>query len=411
MKNKKLTSFATNSIFTMIGLVAMNGISQLVVFPFLRNQYGIEQYGRILSLIGVINIVAVTVGASLNNARLIACSKGKGYDNKPYFILLVLASIVSFAICLISYKLIFASDVEIHNVLLCWLLMCLTIAKYYSEVEYRINLNYRGLLLYYIVISAGYVMGLLLTKLTSSWTFTLLCGELAGFILVCTNGNIYKINKLKKRESFTAVCKSVCPLVLAQLLLNLVFNSDRFLLITFCDSKSVAIYYIASAVGKMVSFATSSFNSVIIGFLVKKKDNISFNKFKNFSVIITMMAVLSTGACYIGSIVYTKLFYAADYDIAHPFFLWSNAAQVFYFASGLFTTVLLRYSSEKSQLKINISYVIMFCIITIPAVYIHKIWGYVFGLLFSNIFRYILAMTVCALKLKKLERCYNNEQY
>jgi hypothetical protein len=42
-------------------------------------------------------------------------------------------------------------------------ILCLMIAmtlRYFSDVEYRLNVNYRGLMVYYFVITAGYIAGL-----------------------------------------------------------------------------------------------------------------------------------------------------------------------------------------------------------------------------------------------------------
>ena len=43
--NKRLGSFAMDSVWTMIGLVVMNGIAQLVIYPFIRNMFGVDGYG------------------------------------------------------------------------------------------------------------------------------------------------------------------------------------------------------------------------------------------------------------------------------------------------------------------------------------------------------------------------------
>lgn len=102
LNNRRLGGFAMDSVWTMIGLVAMNGIAQLVIYPFIRNMFGADGYGRILSMLGVINIVAVSIGTALNNSRLVAKSQGQGKDNRPYicFLLIVAAfsAVLSFIV-------------------------------------------------------------------------------------------------------------------------------------------------------------------------------------------------------------------------------------------------------------------------------------------------------------------------
>lgn len=408
MKKLKRGNIALDSLWTMIGLVSMNGIAQFVVYPFLRNIYGADVYGRILSMLGIVNIVAVSIGTSLNNARLVAKSKGKGVNNKPYLLFLLLVLPVAFLLSL-GVFVVMKEPVELLPLLLYWLLMCLTILKFYSEVEYRLNTNYVGLLFYYLAISAGYLLGILFVKITGQWTLGLLTGELFGFIFVLLRGSLYRKSQEDKEENLSYLWKSVRYLIVAQLLLNVVFNSDRIILMAFCDSLSVTIFYIASAVGKMISFVTSSFNSVIIGYLSKKKDALSTKQFWGIFSLVSLAVVLATGACYIGSIIYTKWLYPSDYASTKPFFLLANMAQIFYFSSGIFTTILLRYEKEKMQTTINVIYTIVFCAVTIPMTFWFGIWGYVYGILISNAFRYVLAAVICHNNLKRLERTSTNE--
>lgn len=400
--NKRLGSFAMDSVWTMIGLVVMNGIAQLVIYPFIRNMFGVDGYGRILSMLGIINIVAVSIGTALNNSRLVAKSQGQGKDNRPYilFLLIVTAfgTVLSFVVLTIMKE-----DITFLSFLLYWLLMCMTVTRYYSEVEYRLHTNYLGLLFYYLVISAGYLVGIIFTKLTGQWALSLLTGELAGFIFVSIQGSIFKRNYVTKKQELGDIWKSAGYLMLAQLLVNLIFNSDRIILMAFCESETVTIYYIASAVGKTISFVTGSFNSVIIGHLAKKKENLPSKSFLKFFSVSSAAVVFAIGVCYIGSIIYTKFLYPADYDIASPFFIVANSAQIFYFVSGMFTTILLRYAKEKVQTRINSVYAIIFCISSIPAACFFGIWGYAIGVLIANLFRYIFAAVLCYKKLKFLE--------
>ena len=139
-KNKHLSGFAMDSIWTMIGLVAMNGIAQFVVYPFMRNMFGADGYGRILSMLGIINIVAVSIGTALNNSRLVAKAHGQGKDNRPYIQFLLIIAAVGVALSLAVF-IIMKEKITVFSFLLYWLLMCMTVTRYYSEVEYSLNTN------------------------------------------------------------------------------------------------------------------------------------------------------------------------------------------------------------------------------------------------------------------------------
>ncbi|HAS37474.1 MAG TPA: hypothetical protein DCS04_02510 [Ruminococcaceae bacterium] len=294
--------------------------------------------------------------------------------------------------------------ITVFSFLLYWLLMCMTVTRYYSEVEYRLHTNYVGLLCYYLIISAGYLVGMIFAKLSGQWALSLLTGELAGFVFVAAKGSIYKRSVVEKRQTLGDIRRSAGYLMVAQLLVNLIFNSDRIILMAFCESETVTVYYIASAVGKMISFVTGSFNSVIIGYLAKKKETLPSKSFLKIFAVSSIAVALAIGACYVGSIIYTKLLYPADYNAASPFFIVANSAQIFYFVSGMFTTILLRYAKENVQTRINAVYAVVFCITSIPTAYFFGIWGYAIGVLIADLFRYVLAAVLCYRKLKNLEK-------
>lgn len=404
MKNKFVGNFARDSVWTMIGLVAMNGVSQFVVYPFMRDIFGADEYGKILSMLGVINIIAVSVGTSLNNARLVAKSKGLGKANKPYNTFLLGVALAGLLMSFIVFA-VLKENITIPSLMLYWLLMCMTVVRYYSEVEYRLNTNYLGLLFYYLIISVGYLVGMLLVKYTGHWAFGLLLGELAGFVFVAIRGSVYKKGISDDNEKIGELWKSARYLIAAQLLVNVIFNSDRIILMAFCAGSSVTVFYIASAVGKMISFVTGSFNSVIIGYLSKKEEKLPLKDFYKMVAFSVVGIALVSVACYVGSVIYTKLLYPDDFMQAKPYFYFANLAQIFFFVSGIFTTILLRYEKEKIQTAINIVYVAVFCSVAIGLTYSYGVWGYTIGILISNFLRYLISIAFCvkALKTKKDE--------
>ena len=398
--NIKKVSLVRDSLWTMIGLISMNGVAQFVVYPFLRRLYGIEEYGRILTMLAVVNLTGITVGTGLNNVRLVAFSKGKGLDNTPYLQFLAVVSIFVFGIGAAVFTAV-RGYFKIWPVILYSALIMLTVLKYYSEVEYRLHTNYKGLLIYYLVISAGYLVGMGLLKTVGEWSISLLTGETFGFVLVVIFGTIYR--QTDNTEQLGSIWKSARYLIMAQLIVNLVFNSDRFILMPLCGSSAVTIFYIACAVGKMISLLTGAFNSVIIGYLAKKKESISLAVFRKLFVWITgIVFVLSVG-CLVGSALYVHLLYPDDYELARPFFYPANLGQVFYFASGIFTTILLRYENEKIQTQINILYMLIFIAIAVGASYLWGIWGYTIGILAANILRYLYAAYLCGRRIYSLE--------
>ena len=207
----------------------------------------------------------------------------------------------------------------------------------------------------------------------------------------------------RNNNEISKIWQSSRYLIYAQLIINIIFNSDRILLTAFCSGTAVTIFFIASAVGKTVSLVTSSFNSVIIGYLSKNKTIINIKNFRKLIFFSSLSVLLLSVLCLFASVLYAKLLYPDDYDAAKPFFYVANLAQILYFASGIFTTILLIYDKEKRQTQINLIYAIVFCFLVVGSTKIYGIWGYSIGLLVTNLSRFIIAGILCSKGIKKSE--------
>ena len=75
----------------------------------------------------------------------------------------------------------------------------LTVFRYYGDVEYRLNLNYRRYFIYYFLIGIGYLAGFGIYRLTGQWVWIYLIGEAAALALVGVTGNIFHQFFQKKR--------------------------------------------------------------------------------------------------------------------------------------------------------------------------------------------------------------------
>ena len=93
--------------------------------------------------------------------------------------------------------------------------------------------------------------------------------------------------------------------------------------------------------------------------------------------------------CIVGSHIVIGILYPNEYGTAKPFFGLANLAQVIYFMTGILTTILLRYVEEKQQLYITVAYVISFVVVVFPATKILALWGFAYGILAVNIFRFV----------------------
>ncbi len=398
---KKMSKIlAGDLVYSVGGLVCMNGVLQLLMYPFLEKNMGQAAFGNVQTLLAVISILATTFGSGASYSRMV--SKMKEHDcNGDYNIYLAVASLISVVIAAITVHFTVGAQGVLYHIGFA-LLTVFSILRYYGDVEYRLNVNFKGFFIYYLLISLGYVAGTLIYPLSNSWIFAVLAGELACFVYVTAKGSIFSGKDVfRPSENFGDNIRSMVILSLTNLINALVLHSDKLLLRAMVSAEAVTVFYVATLIGKIIAMLTTPLNGIIIGYLTKFKGKFSA---KLFGAVIAV--ALGIGAVFIfGGFIVSHLFvgimYPDVYETAKPLFLTANAGQVFYFISGSLMVVVLRFIEEKYQLIINTVYAIIFALVVIPFVYFLGLWGIAYGLLIVNVLRFVI---VAAFGFRELRR-------
>ena len=170
-----------NIFYNIIASVISTGVSQLWVFPALAMIFNESEYGNILFIIGIINVVILTVGNALGDIRL---TENEKYSKKnitgDFNQLLTFGSILSLIIT-ISVIFIFKNmfGKQIYGFIITLPIMSiLGIIYSYLGSIFRLKLLFKENLKVNILLSIGNILGLIITYLTKNWTFPFLLGYL-----------------------------------------------------------------------------------------------------------------------------------------------------------------------------------------------------------------------------------------
>lgn len=396
---KMQKKFATDFIWSIAALVTMNGVLQLFVYPLLNRQLGEAAFGNVLYVLGIVAVFAPSVGLAANNIRLVESRERQVLNGDSLLAmlpLLAVSGIIFFAVCN-GYFSGFA------DYIMAALLIVLTTLRYYGDVEYRMTLNYKGYFVYYLVLSFGYIAGVLLYPLTKSWLLCFLLGEAAVWLLLVVKGHIYK--PLEKSENTSAVSKKVLVLAASYLLVNMVLNLDRVLLQHLIDSSTVTVYYVASLLGKTAALLVGPLNGVVIGHLTKGKTK-PITK-KSFSFV--SGAVLFVGAVLFAGIsivmpVFVKLLYPDIYMSVLSVSTLANLSQIICFASSLLLTIMLTFCSERWQFAIQLVYAVVFLGLSVLFTNSNGLQGFVTASLVANTLRLVFTVGAGLVILKSKEK-------
>lgn len=380
----KLKHIFTDTVWAAAGLVMMNVTAQFLVYPFWHRTLGSEAYGNIIYLVSVMNTAAVSIGSGVSYARMKQQAGGET-QNRFYILLMAAGTVLSLTLLLVLNA-AGALHADRPNFILFSVLTLLTMWRCYSDVEYRLRVNYKGFFLYYLVIGAGYLAGILLFRRTGLWPLALIPGELAGLLLVLFGGSVFRWDK--DGGEFLPVLRLTLLMVGSSALSGLIFNADRIVLRFFAGGTAVSIYYIATLLGKTLTLVTTPFNGVMVGYLARYGGKLTKRMMNRIAGVTIAGIVLAAGACWGASHIVIPFLYPGEYERTAPYLLIGSAAQAAYFAGNvLAASVVLRFTAARNQLLVNAVYAAAFAVICLPLAKFQGLGGFCGGLLAAALIR------------------------
>lgn len=391
----KLKNILKDTVLSIAGLVMMNVAAQFIVYPYWNRVLGTETYGNIVYLLGVMNVLAISLGIGVNYTRM-KQQAGEETKNGPYLLLMAVGSGVALLI-LFALQIVGLLQLSVPEFIFFCILTIATMWRYYADVEYRLNLNYKGLFLFYFVIGVGYLAGILLFNITGLWPLALLLGEVAGLAIVAWQGSVFqrdsRIAKIRKNNDFAPILHISFLLIGLNLLSHLVFNGDRIILQLSLGGTAVSIYYISSLFGKAMTLLTTPLNGVLVGHLTKYDGKLTMKMMNQVTKVTVVTVTLATMGCVAASVIILPILYPSEFESVRQYLLLANAAQVIYFVGNVITvSIIFRFTPLKNQLIINIAHGVLFVTLCIPATLLYKVDGFCISLLFVNTIRLILSL-------------------
>lgn len=387
MDNKK--KFAGDFTLSFAGIIIYNAALQFAVYPILSRKLGETAYGEVLYYIAVFSITSVALGLASLNTRLVQRNKYEisNGDCMIYnLVAIVLFSVVCFGILMFQKT----SLLQIIPVLIVQALMAI---RYYSEVTYKINVDFKKYLYYYIAVTMGYIIGIVIFNFVMLWWIPFLLGESFGIIYSFTTSDL-KHNAIFPCVNLKLYAKSTTPLLVSYLLYYLVMNLDRIVIKNALNSESVGPYYTATLIGKTAAMVIAPLSGVIIGYMTKNNTAIDKKKFTKIIALAVGGGVVFFALTLIGTPIFTKIFYPNYYDEVKSIMVLVNFGQVMCFVSELILTIVLVFRSEKWQLVVQTIYAIAFIITSIMLVKSHGLVGMAVATAFANGLRLVLSAAI-----------------
>lgn len=378
-KQKRIVS---NTAYTIGGALLMNGVLQILVYPLLNRFMGSDQLGELLYLMGLVAILCPSVGQALNTSRLVV-RRDYGVTNGDYDILLLVFGGIGTLVSLCAAK---GSMTSGMTVLWTILLLMITIFRYYGDVEYRLNLNYRKYFCYYAVLTAGYVAGFGLYLLTENWFLVFITGEAACLVYLGATGTVFH-EFFRRSQWFKMALQRGGFLVFSYLITNLTLNIDRIVLEHLIGHLAVTQYYVTSLIGKTLVLLVAPVNTIIISYLTRKQERMGRKQFLMFTGIGLGVSFVFFIGAQVGTPLFVWLFYRDLYESVKGMMTVVNLSQILGVLSAYLFIVVLTFTEEKWQLILQIFHLILIVALVLFFTGSSGIMGFANAVLIANAVR------------------------
>lgn len=345
----KKKRIAANTMYTIGGALVLNGVLQLIIYPYLAARLGSEANGTMLYLMAVIAILGPSIGQALNNSRLVL-RRTIPVTNGDYDTALLIFSAAG-----IIGALIFAgSSLEGAGAFIFYsILILVTNFRYYGDVEYRLTLNYRRYFVYYCMCGAGYAAGLLIYLVTGNWFVIFITGEVCAVAYVALSGGVFR-NFFARSSHFGTVMRRGGILVLSYFVTNLTLNIDRIVLNGTLGGTAVTEYYVVSLIGKTLVLFVAPVNTIIISYLTKENARLSRRSFIKYAAAGVVVSAVFFLLCLVATPIFIRIFYPSLYEATRGLVAVVSLTQILAMLSAYLFIVVLTFTGTVWQLALQL---------------------------------------------------------
>lgn len=396
----KKNDLAVNVVLNTIAAAIPILVLQLVLLPLVAKYMDDNEYGLVVTLLSILNIVPIILGNSLNNIRLLYENKYKENNICGDFPVILLLDLIINVILMVAFGIwyinIYSIELNILHILLVVIISILWLLREYYIVAFLIDLDYYAILINNILLTIGYIIGFAIFRVTGLWEGIYLCGYVCSLVFVYAKTKIWR-EKLERTFLWKEVYKENNIYVISCLLYRFTTYADKMILYPLLGGLNVSIYYVATLSGKIVTMLITPLCGVMLSYLAKKNNT---NK-QSFIKVIRYgigFCVLGYIFCVVVSRPVLGILYPQYVDKAMDYIYITTAVVVIGVMVSLINPYILKALSMKWQVLINSLTLFVYVVGALALLKLFGMIGFCVGTLFATIFKLIIMLCICQRK-------------
>ena len=352
----------------------------------------VEDYGFVLIIMGIVNVIGVSFGNSLNNTRILL-DKEFSEDDGAFNLIFLIASLFNLLV-LTSISFIFF-DLATYEFIGVIIISTLILFRSYYSVAYRIKIDYKKIFISNVYGAAGYLFGVLLTDFFNYWVLIFIFGELFAVIYILVTSDLVQ-KGLVISINFSTISRKYILLLFSALISTLITYMDRFYIYPVLGTTYVSIYVVSTFLGKTTGIILGPVSSVLLTYYVKD----SVFTLKNFYKRVVIFSILSL-MIYIVILIAGRDILSVLYPTISPeinsFFAIGNLGAIIFILGTLIQPTLLRHFHSKWQVYIQLIYFILYFTIGLFSMENWGLLGFCYGVMVSNTIRVLIMVLIASL--------------
>ncbi len=380
---------AKDVITNIIAFMVLISSQQLIALPLVAKDVSVNEFGKILTLFAVANIISAVFGSDIGNVRLVMREKYKELGESGDFKIIFLIAITFCSIVILFFSIYFIGVNEFINITLFMFFCILSTLRFYSIAEYRERKEFNKILKQNIFFFIGMISALPLYFMFKNWIILFIMAEIIAFIYSSRHILIFR-EPLRTTSLLKLTVKKSIQLGTNTGLTYSLSYIDRLIINPIIGAQGVSIYYASSFVSKIGNIVLNPLSGVMLGWLSNTKQKHRKKIFK----LISILSIVIGGIYFIVSLIISplviKLLYPQFYQEALKIYIYTCIMGAIYASTSLLKPVIIRFCSIKLLTYANFLYGLIFVVLGFYMTKIHGIIGFAISGIISSIFLFIL---------------------
>ena len=377
-------------------------VLQLVIHPWLAKEYSESEYGDILFIVGVINVVILALGNALGDIRL---TKNNSFASdekqKDYNTILCLALIVG--VVAVAVFLFVKGNVSFWIAVTLILFAILGIAHSYLVSILRMRLQFKDSLVGTVLQIVGYIIAIPIVMLTKLWPLIFCSAYMFSDVFLAI-----KTKCLKDGFGFTYhapdVGKAYTQLSFSYILKSSLTYIDRFIVYPTLGDESVAIFTVSTVLGKCVALVLQPMANVALGYYAQRDYVMTRKKYWIFNAFTIAMGGVAFVFVALLSSLFIKLLYPAYIEAVAPYILIANLSSIIGALPSIIQPALLKFCGMRWQIIIQSVYAMVCVASSLLFIAQWGLLGFCYAMLLSNVIKLLLMVFIGDVGIGKVKR-------